>query len=190
MCTALTCMQGQARRSMLLEPLPPCPPRSTAFRKWHRRNQISQESHSSLTFRLAHTFTHIPHPATARMLLGPLTSVSSALRSSTSRLLPSLRASPIASSSRNSSYALIERLGPAPGAVHKKQRVGRGNASKRGGHTSGRGHKGAKGRSGKSIPYLGFEGGQTPLFKRIPKRGFTNLQVCPLRGMDGVLIVA
>lgn len=51
-----------------------------------------------------------------------------------------------------------------------------GMGSKRGGHSSGRGDKGAKAR-GKGVPYLGFEGGQTPLYKRIPKRGHKNLCV-------------
>ncbi len=57
--------------------------------------------------------------------------------------------------------------------MEKRKRVGRGKGSGHGGHTSGRGHKGAGSRTGsKSRP--GFEGGQTPLFRRIPKRGFKN----------------
>lgn len=64
-------------------------------------------------------------------------------------------------------------LQPNPGATKQRKRVGRGDGSGRGG-TSGRGHKGAKQRSGKSIPYAGFEGGQTPLYRRLPKRGFSN----------------
>eukprot|EP00536_Pseudo-nitzschia_multiseries_P002484 jgi/Psemu1/235727/estExt_Genewise1.C_330102 len=59
-----------------------------------------------------------------------------------------------------------------PGAVKKKRRVGRGIGSSKG-KTSGRGHKGTKARSGGSVP-LFFEGGQTPFYKLLPKRGFTN----------------
>ena len=58
------------------------------------------------------------------------------------------------------------------GATHSKKRVGRGSGSGLG-KTSGRGQKGQKARSGVSISPL-FEGGQTPLFRRIPKRGFSN----------------
>ncbi|KAH9951973.1 ribosomal protein L15, partial [Amylocystis lapponica] len=54
-----------------------------------------------------------------------------------------------------------------------QKRVGRGQGSGRGG-TSGRGHNGQKSRAGNGKPRLGFEGGQTPLFKLIPKRGFVN----------------
>lgn len=58
------------------------------------------------------------------------------------------------------------------GARRKNWRVGRGQGSGNG-KTSGKGHKGQKARSGGGVA-LGFEGGQTPLYKRIPKRGFTN----------------
>ena len=58
------------------------------------------------------------------------------------------------------------------GARKDRKRVGRGHASGLG-KTSGRGQKGQKSRSGGKVA-LGFEGGQTPLYKRIPKRGFTN----------------
>ncbi len=58
------------------------------------------------------------------------------------------------------------------GARRDRKRVGRGHASGFG-KTSGRGQKGQKARSGGGVP-LGFEGGQTPLYLRIPKRGFTN----------------
>ena len=58
------------------------------------------------------------------------------------------------------------------GATKKRKRVGRGNASGHGG-TSGKGHKGQKARTGVSLR-PGFEGGQMPLHRRIPKRGFTN----------------
>ena len=65
-------------------------------------------------------------------------------------------------------------LRPPKGARHKRQRVGRGDGSGHGSH-SGRGSKGQKSRSGGG-PRLGFEGGQTPLIKRLPRRrGFTNI---------------
>ncbi|MEG2310427.1 MAG: 50S ribosomal protein L15 [Clostridia bacterium] len=66
----------------------------------------------------------------------------------------------------------IHDLGPAYGATTKRIRVGRGTGSGLG-KTAGRGHKGQKARSGSSIR-RGFEGGQTPLYRRIPKRGFIN----------------
>lgn len=59
------------------------------------------------------------------------------------------------------------------GAVHKSKRVGRGTGSGHG-KTSTRGHKGQKARSGGGVR-LGFEGGQMPLQRRVPKRGFTNI---------------
>lgn len=58
------------------------------------------------------------------------------------------------------------------GARHNSYRVGRGHGSGNG-KTAGKGHKGQNARSGGGVA-LGFEGGQTPLYKRIPKRGFTN----------------
>jgi len=61
---------------------------------------------------------------------------------------------------------------PHPGARHRRKRVGCGESSGHG-KTSGKGHKGQKARSGGSIR-LGFEGGQMPLIRRIPKRGFNN----------------
>lgn len=67
----------------------------------------------------------------------------------------------------------LHNLKPAKGAVHKKgKRLGRGEGSGKGG-TSARGHKGAKSRSGYSKK-IGFEGGQMPLQRRVPKFGFTN----------------
>tara|TARA_B100000678_G_C18044355_1_gene435996 strand:- start:102 stop:551 length:450 start_codon:yes stop_codon:yes gene_type:complete len=66
----------------------------------------------------------------------------------------------------------LNELRPAKGSVKKKQRLGRGEASGSGG-TAGRGHKGAKSRSGYSKK-IGFEGGQMPLQRRVPKFGFTN----------------
>src|SRR5919106_6017064 len=67
----------------------------------------------------------------------------------------------------------LNTLKPAKGSTHKKKRVGRGPGSGLG-KTAGRGHKGQKSRSGyASRP--GFEGGQMPLQRRLPKRGFTNI---------------
>ncbi|MCL6264973.1 50S ribosomal protein L15 [Flagellimonas myxillae] len=68
----------------------------------------------------------------------------------------------------------LHNLKPAGGAVHKEgKRVGRGEGSGKGG-TSTRGHKGAKSRSGYSKK-IGFEGGQMPLQRRVPKFGFKNI---------------
>ncbi|GAB4285085.1 MAG: 50S ribosomal protein L15 [Candidatus Dojkabacteria bacterium] len=58
---------------------------------------------------------------------------------------------------------------PSPKSTKPKVQVGRGYGSKRGGHTTGRGTKGQKSRSGYKAPRPGFEGGQTPLSKRLPK---------------------
>ncbi|MDP2426053.1 MAG: 50S ribosomal protein L15 [Candidatus Izemoplasmatales bacterium] len=66
----------------------------------------------------------------------------------------------------------LHELKPVDGATHYKKRVGRGTSSGTG-KTSGRGTKGQNSRTGGGVR-LGFEGGQTPLFKRLPKRGFTN----------------
>lgn len=66
----------------------------------------------------------------------------------------------------------LHNLKPAAGSVKNNKRVGRGQGSGRGG-TSTRGHKGAKSRSGYSKK-RGFEGGQMPLQRRLPKRGFKN----------------
>jgi large subunit ribosomal protein L15 len=67
----------------------------------------------------------------------------------------------------------LNNLKPAAGSTHKKNRVGRGPGSGLG-KTAGRGHKGQKSRSGYSSR-PGFEGGQMPLQRRLPKRGFTNI---------------
>ena len=67
----------------------------------------------------------------------------------------------------------LNDLKPAPGAKRPRHRVGRGPGSGNG-KTAGRGHKGQKSRSGYSRRY-GFEGGQMPLVRRIPKRGFFNI---------------
>jgi large subunit ribosomal protein L15 len=66
----------------------------------------------------------------------------------------------------------LHNLKPRPGAKHRVKRVGIGESSGHG-KTSGKGHKGQKARSGGSIR-LGFEGGQMPLIRRLPKRGFNN----------------
>src|SRR5271154_2373539 len=63
---------------------------------------------------------------------------------------------------------------PRPGSRHRVKRLGCGESSGHG-KTSGKGHKGQKARSGGSIR-LGFEGGQMPLIRRLPKRGFNNAQ--------------
>ncbi len=66
----------------------------------------------------------------------------------------------------------LETLKPRPGYKHRVKRLGCGESSGHG-KTSGKGHKGQKARSGGSIR-LGFEGGQMPLIRRLPKRGFNN----------------
>jgi large subunit ribosomal protein L15 len=81
----------------------------------------------------------------------------------------------------------LHDLHPAPGAKKGRKRIGRGPGSGKG-KTAGRGHKGQKSRSGYSRRY-GFEGGQMPLVRRIPKRGFTNIfrvefQVVNLRDLE------
>ena len=68
----------------------------------------------------------------------------------------------------------LNNLKPAAGSTHHEKRIGRGQGSGYGG-TSTRGHKGAKSRSGYKRK-LGFEGGQMPLQRRLPKYGFTNLK--------------
>lgn len=67
----------------------------------------------------------------------------------------------------------LEELKPSPGARKKTKRVGRGPGSGSG-KTASKGHKGQKARSG-GVKGPGFEGGQMPLQRRIPKRGFTNI---------------
>ncbi|MGI6396872.1 MAG: 50S ribosomal protein L15 [Desulfomonilia bacterium] len=66
----------------------------------------------------------------------------------------------------------LSNLKPAPGSRKKIKRLGRGDATGHGG-TSGRGHKGQKARSGGKVPPY-FEGGQMPIYRRLPKRGFKN----------------
>lgn len=67
----------------------------------------------------------------------------------------------------------LHELKPAEGSRKERNRVGRGTGSGNG-KTAGKGHKGQNARSGGGVR-LGFEGGQTPLFRRLPKRGFTNI---------------
>jgi large subunit ribosomal protein L15 len=67
----------------------------------------------------------------------------------------------------------LSNLSPKPGSRKNRKRVGRGPGSGHG-KTATRGHKGYKSRSGSSVP-AGFEGGQMPLHRRLPKRGFNNL---------------
>ena len=67
----------------------------------------------------------------------------------------------------------LHDLKPNPGAKHRRKRLGAGESSGHG-KTSGKGHKGQKARSGGTIR-PGFEGGQMPLHRRLPKRGFTNI---------------
>ena len=139
--------------------------------------------------RLPPSFTSPDHYLPLVMFLNALASVSTALRpralrqiiASTPRLSaripsPSIRInhSALAVQTRYSSHVALENLAPPAGTSKNKRRVGRGVGSKRGGHTSGRGHKGAKAR-GTGNPYEGFEGGQTPLYRRVPKLGFVNV---------------
>jgi len=68
----------------------------------------------------------------------------------------------------------LSNLSPAEGATHKKRRLGRGEGSGQGGHSSTRGTKGQSSRSGSGTRPAWFEGGQMPLYRRIPKWGFTS----------------
>jgi len=76
----------------------------------------------------------------------------------------------------------LSNLKPAEGSVKSSKRIGRGQGSGRGG-TSTRGHKGAKSRSGYSSK-VGFEGGQMPLQRRVPKFGFKNINRVEYRGIN------
>ena len=71
----------------------------------------------------------------------------------------------------------IHELSPMPGSTHVDKRKGRGHGTGNG-KTAGRGHKGQKARSGGGVR-IGFEGGQMPLARRIPKRGFNNIFAKP-----------
>ena len=80
----------------------------------------------------------------------------------------------------------LSSLKPAKGSIKSKKRIGRGQGSGRGG-TSTRGHKGQKSRSGYSKK-VGFEGGQMPLQRRVPKFGFTNINRKEYKGINiGIL---
>lgn len=91
-----------------------------------------------------------------------------------------------------STTPILSRLSPPAGAVRKKKRKGRGPGSGIG-KTSGKGMKGQKARSPGNFSKLGFEGGQTPLYRRLPKRGFHNpaslqfatVNVSDLNGLEG-----
>ena len=76
----------------------------------------------------------------------------------------------------------IHELSPVAGSTHVNKRKGRGHATGNG-KTAGRGHKGQKARSGGGTR-VGFEGGQMPLSRRIPKRGFNNIFAEPLNGVN------
>ena len=76
----------------------------------------------------------------------------------------------------------LHDLSPVDGSTHVGKRKGRGNGSGNG-KTAGRGHKGQKARSGGGVR-IGFEGGQMPLARRIPKRGFNNIFAKPLETIN------
>ena len=76
----------------------------------------------------------------------------------------------------------LNELSPAIGSTHVDKRKGRGHATGNG-KTAGRGHKGQKARSGGGTR-IGFEGGQMPLARRIPKRGFNNIFAKPLEAIN------
>ena len=76
----------------------------------------------------------------------------------------------------------LSNLKPAKGSIKREKRIGRGEGSGHGG-TSTRGHKGAKSRSGYSKK-IGFEGGQMPLQRRVPKSGFKNINRVEYKGIN------
>ena len=76
----------------------------------------------------------------------------------------------------------LSKLSPVEGSTHVGKRKGRGHGSGNG-KTGGRGHKGQKARSGGKIR-AGFEGGQMPLARRVPKRGFNNIHAKPLTAIN------
>ena len=78
----------------------------------------------------------------------------------------------------------LHELQPNTGAKHRRKRLGCGESSGQG-KTSGRGHKGQKSRSGGGVR-PGFEGGQMPLHRRLPKKGFSNLQFRPTIAIGNV----
>ncbi|GAA5869825.1 hypothetical protein JCM16303_001809 [Sporobolomyces ruberrimus] len=85
----------------------------------------------------------------------------------------SSRSTPSSSRHYATEVSTLGNLSPAPGSTHNRKRIGRGIGSGRGG-TSGRGHKGQGARSGNGKPKLHFAGGQTPITRAFPKRGFKN----------------
>ena len=90
---------------------------------------------------------------------------------------------------------MLNELKPVPGARHSKKRIGRGTGSGHG-KTAGKGNKGQNARSGGGVR-PGFEGGQIPLFQRLPKRGFKNINrkeyaivnLCDLNVFDNGTVV-
>lgn len=76
----------------------------------------------------------------------------------------------------------LHELAPVMGSTHVNKRKGRGTATGNG-KTAGRGHKGQKARSGGKVR-VGFEGGQMPLARRVPKRGFNNIFAKPLTAVN------
>ena len=76
----------------------------------------------------------------------------------------------------------LHKLSPVEGSTHVGKRKGRGHGSGNG-KTGGRGHKGQKARSGGKVR-AGFEGGQMPLVRRVPKRGFINVYAKPLTAVN------
>ena len=76
----------------------------------------------------------------------------------------------------------LSKLSPVEGSTHVGKRKGRGHGSGNG-KTGGRGHKGQKARSGGKVR-AGFEGGQMPLVRRVPKRGFNNIYAKPLTAIN------
>ena len=76
----------------------------------------------------------------------------------------------------------LHELAPVMGSTHVNKRKGRGTGTGNG-KTAGRGHKGQKARSGGKLR-IGFEGGQMPLARRIPKRGFNNIFAEPLTAVN------
>ena len=81
---------------------------------------------------------------------------------------------------------ILHELSPAPGSVRDVKRIGRGHGSGNG-KTAGKGHKGQKARAGRGIR-AGFEGGQMPLQRRIPKRGFNNIFATPYTAINVAIL--
>ena len=80
----------------------------------------------------------------------------------------------------------LHELSPAPGSSRDVKRIGRGHGSGNG-KTAGKGHKGQKARAGRGIR-AGFEGGQMPLHRRIPKRGFNNIFATPYTAINVAIL--